>query len=541
MSPYNVLVADHLHESGWQVLKQAEDVAVHGPFKERSQVLSTLADMDALIVRSTTQVDRELLNQAPRLRVIARAGAQIQNIDIDAATEQGIAVINAPEAHITAVVEHTFAMLLSLARMIPQADHQVRQGDWHRHEILGFELQGKVLGILGFGRLGQEVAKRALAFNMKVLAYDPYKDLSFARAQGVEMVDINELLKRSDIISLHTAYTTQTHHMINAQTLARLKPGAFLVNCVHADLIDEAALVEALRSRHLGGAAVDTFHQEPPPAEHPLLGLANTVVAPHLNQNTLESQSLTSYQVVEDVLAALRMEDYRHVVNLPFYEGSLEHPAVLYRQVKPYINLAEKLGKLQGQLAEGWITRVEVEVLGEGASSQGARGLVRPVAAMLLAGMLRSVNGQTVNWISAPVLASKQSISMAQAKGLVDLADYPNLIACRVFWDEGHRTIAGVLFGNGEARLVQYDHFRVDAVPEGYVLVLENLDQPGVIGKVGTRLGREGINIAQWRYGREENGSRAVSFINLDSRVPKELLLDLEKEPEIQHARLVNL
>jgi len=532
----NILVADHLHDAGFEIFHQAEDVVVHGPLKERKQVLDIIDQIDALIIRSTTQVDEELLSRAPRLRVIARAGARIQNIDIDLATRLGIAVINAPEAHIIAVVEHTFAMLLALARGIPLADRQVRNGDWHRHETLGFQLQGKTLGILGFGRLGQEVAKRAQVFNMKVLAYDPYKDLSFARALGVEMVDFGELLKRSDILSLHTAHTPQTHDIINQETLERMKPGAYLVNCAHAGLVDENALVEALKTGKLAGAAIDTFKQEPPPTDHPLFNLVNTVVAPHLNQNTIESQEATSRQIAEDVLAALRGDDFRHVVNLPFHEGSIEQPAVLYYQVKPYIKLAEKLGKLHGQLAGGWITRVEVEVLGESVSN-----LVRPVAAMMLAGMLRRVNGRKVNWISAPVLASEQSISMAQTKDLVDLADYPNLIACRVFWEGGHRTIAGVLFGDGEARVVQYDHFRVDAVPEGYVLVLENLDQPGVIGKVGTRLGKDGINIAQWRYGRDEQGNRAVSFINLDSRVSKELLLDLEKEPEIQRARLVNL
>jgi D-3-phosphoglycerate dehydrogenase len=308
------------------------------------------------------------------------------------------------------------------------------------------------------------------------------------------------------------------------------------VNCAHAGLVDEEALVQALANGHLGGAAIDTFTEEPPPPGHPLLRLPNVVVAPHLNQNTEESQSATSQQVVEDVQAALRGEDYRHVVNLPFHEGSPERRPISYRAVKPYIQLAVKLGKLQGQLAEGWITRVEVEILGE-----GVRDLVRPVAAVLLTGMLRPVGGRAVNWVSAPVLAYEQEIVTAQAKELVRLADYPNLIACRIYWKGGHRTVAGVLFGNGEARLVQYDHYPVDAIPEGYVLVLENEDVPGVIGKIGTRLGQAGINIAQWRYGREARGGKAVSFINLDARVPKELLAEIKREPEIHRAKVVFL
>jgi D-3-phosphoglycerate dehydrogenase len=317
---------------------------------------------------------------------------------------------------------------------------------------------------------------------------------------------------------------------MNAQAFARTKPGAYFINCTHAGLVDEIALLHALDSGQIAGAAIDTFAQEPPPPDHPLVHHPKVVVAPHLNQNTVESQTATSTQVVADVLAALRGEDYRHVVNLPFSD------AVPYRAVKPYIHLASKLGKLQGQLAEGWITRVEVEVLGEGLGD-----LVRPVAAALLSGMLLPVGGRPANWVSAPVLAYEQGIQMAQAKGLVPLADYPNLIACRIFWEGGQRTVVGVLFGNGEARLVQYDHYEVDAYPEGYVLVLENEDVPGVIGNVGTLMGRAGINIAQWRYGREKHGGKAVSFINLDSKIPKSLLVELEKVPQIHRARLVRL
>ena len=494
------------------------------------------ANRTHLIVRSTTQVDASMLEGAPRIRRVARAGAQLHNIDIDRATHMGIMVINVPDANIVAVTEHTFALLLALARSLPSADRLIRSGEWPRHDMLGFQLQGKVLGIIGFGRLGQEVARRALAFGMKVLAYDPYKDLAIARAQGVEMVDFNELLGRVEILSLHTAFTPQTHHIINSSSLEFIKPGADLINCAHAGLVDEVALVEALKTGRLAGAAIDTFSEEPPSSNHPLFQFPNVIFTPHLNQNTLESQSETSRQIVDDVLAALRGEDYRHIINLPFQESSPERPAVLYRAVRPDINLAAKLGKLQGQLAEGWITRVEIEVLGE-----AMLGLVRPVAAVMLAGMLRPVDNRPVNWVSAPVLAYEQDITTAQSKELVQLADYPNVIACRVFWKGGHRTIAGVLFGNGEARLVQYDQFQVDALPQGYVLILENLDAPGVIGKVGTRLGREGINIAQWRYGRDAESERAVSFINLDATAPKSVLIDLESEPEIQRARLVNL
>jgi D-3-phosphoglycerate dehydrogenase len=308
-----------------------------------------------------------------------------------------------------------------------------------------------------------------------------------------------------------------------------MKPGTYLINCVHPDLIDEDALLKALDDHIIAGAALDIWglqtHSKPSLLQHP-----NVFATPQLSQRTREAQSTTSINIVSDLLSALNGKDYQNVVNLPFSEQTP------YQDVKPYIDLAAKLGKLQGQLAEGWIQRVEVELLGE-----GLRSLVRPVAAVLLSGMIRPMDSRPVNWISAPVMAYEQGIEMAQAKELVLRADHPALIACRVTWEGGSRTVAGALFGTGEARLVQYNDFEVDAYPDGYVLILENDDLPGVIGKVATRLGQGNINIAQWHYGREAPGGRAVSFINLDEQVPLALLNGLGQEAEIRRARLVKL
>lgn len=526
----NIIVSDHLHAAGWEILHKDPAVTVQGPFAGRDEVLAHLAGADALIVRSSTVVDLPLLEAAPNLKVVARAGARLDNVDIEVATRRGIMVNHVPDASLIAMAEHTFAMLLALARAIPTGYNAVRAGQWPRHTMLGFELHGKQLGIIGLGNLGRAVAARAQAFGMSVLAYDPNIDFAFARQQGFEIVDLDELLARADIVTVHLACIPQTECMLDAEAFARMKTGSYLVNCTHAELVDEGALLAALESGRLAGAALDTFSQEPPPAGHPLVEHPRVIVAPHLNQNTVESQSAVSAQVVRDVLAALRAEDYRNVVNLPF---TVEVP---YQAVRPYINLAVRLGKLQGQLAEGWITRLEVELLGE-----GMQPLVRPVAAVLLSGMLLPVDRRAVNWVSAPVLAHEQGIVTAQAKGLVQLEDYPNLIACRAYWAGGQLTVAGVLFGDGEARLVQYNQFHVDAYPQGYVLFLENEDVPGVIGKVGGLLGQAGINIAQWRYGREARGGRAVSFINLDDRAPASVLAEIERYPEIHRARLVRL
>ncbi len=525
-----IVVSDHLPESGWEILHTAPGVRTSGPFSSRQQLLDSIDGADALIIRSATRVDADLLGVAPGLRVVARAGARVDNIDLEETTRRGILVINVPDANIYAAAEHTFALILALARQLPEAISAVRAGRWPRHEMIGFQLHGKSLGVIGFGRLGRAVAERAQAFGMHVLVYDPYIDLSLAREHAVEAVELDQLLSRADIVTPQTTLTARTRSILNEEAFQRIKPGAYLVNTVHAGLIDEVAMLRALDSGRLAGAALDTFEQEPPAENHALIRHPKVLPVPHLNQNTRESQAITGSRVVWDVLDALKGRDYRNVVNLPFNEK------ISYPEARPYIQLAARLGKLQGQLAEGWITRLEVEL-----SGRGLRDLVRPVAAVLLAGMLRPVKGQVVNWVSAPMLAHEQGISTAQVKNLIDRSEYPNLLACRVEWQGGRRTVGGVLFANGDARLVHYDGFHVDAHPKGYVLVLENEDVPGVIGKVGTRLGDAGINIANWRYGRDIQGGRAVSFINLDSRVPRAILAELAAEPEIGSARLVRL
>ena len=528
-----LLISDHLHPSGWDLLRADPEIIPSGPFTSRAQTLAALPQADALIIRSSTLVDQELLDHAPHLKVIARAGARLDNVDLDAATRRGILVLHTPEANLYAVAEHTFALLLALARGVPQGYNAVRAGRWPRHDMLGFQLHGKTLGILGFGRLGREIAARAGAFGMHVLAYDPYADLSLARERGVEItwtiVPFPELLARADILVLATTRVSGTT-LLDAEAMKGIKPGAYLVNAADAGLVDERALLDALEDGTLAGAGLDVFDQEPLPAGDRLAAHPRVIATPHLNQNTVESQTATSRQIVQDVLDALRGNDFRNVVNLPFDETTP------YAAVKPYIHLAQRLGKLLGQTAGGWITRVEVELLGD-----GLRELVRPVAAVLLSGMIRPRNGSPVNWVNAPVLAHEQGIVTAQAKHLLALPDYPNAVICRVAWEEVTQTVAGVLFANGEARVVSFDGFSIDVPPDGYVLILENDDVPGVIGKVGTRLGRAGINIANWRYGRETRGGRALSFISLDARAPQTLLRELEQESEIRKAQLVRL
>jgi len=523
---FQIVVADPLHACGWDLLNAAKDVDISGPYDCRDDLRNVLAEADGLLICSDTTVDAELLAAAPRLKVVARAGSRLDNVDINEATRRGIFVIHVPDANVVAVVEYAFLLMLIMVRKFSPEATGVKCGVGD----LGVQLSGKNLGIIGFGRQGREMASRAQMFAMNVMAYDPYIDISFARERGVEIVDLPELLARSDIISLHTDYTSQTHHMMERNAFAQMKKDAILVNCVHTALLDDGALIEALDSGKIAGVAIDALSDEDSVSSNPLADHPLVLCTPNMAQATIEAQTNTASSVVKDLLNSLRRQDFHNVVNLPFT------PSSPYQVVKPYIDLAVRLGKLQGQLAEGWIRRVEVELLGE-----GLQGLVRPVAAVLLSGMIRPVDERPVNWVSAPVMAYEQGIITSQAKSLVSTRDYPALIACRIFWDGGDRTVAGALFGNGEVRLVAYDGFEVDAYPDGYVLILENDDVPGVIGKVGTRLSREKINIAQWRYGRDFIYGRGISFINVDQCVPDSILHEIKLEPEIRQARLVRL
>jgi D-3-phosphoglycerate dehydrogenase len=531
---YRLVVAEHLHTVGWEQLQAAADIEVVGPFGCQDELISAMAAADGLLICSETKVDASLLDAAPRLKMIARAGARLDNVDIDRATRRGILVIHVPDANLTAMVEYVFLLMLALAR------------NWGRQAVgggqYGFQLNQKNLGIIGFGKQGRQIAERAQAFGMYVLAYDPYIDLSLARQHRVEIVDLPELLARADLITLHTAYTQQTHQLINRETLAQMKPGGYLINCIHPGLMDASAVLSALDNGRLAGVALDSWDLGITPSlqalqDHPgilrpsLEQLPGTLTGTQIaSQHTLEAHTETARRVVSDLLAALRGQDFRHIVNLPFNDQTT------YQRARPFIDLAVKLGKLQGQLAEGWIQRVEVELLGE-----GLRELVRPVAAVLLSGMIRPVDERPVNWVSAPVMAHEQGIVTAQVKQLVARSDHPAMIACRIYWQDGFRTVAGALYGNGEVRLVQYNDYEIDAYPDGWVLILENTDLPGVIGKVGSLLGRAGINIAQWRYGRDYPNGRGVSFINLDGDVPLSILSELENEEEIKRARLVRL
>jgi D-3-phosphoglycerate dehydrogenase / 2-oxoglutarate reductase len=528
---YKILVSDKLGQAGLERLEQAGDATydmITGLSKE--ELLSIIPKYDAIIVRSGTQIDADILQAGKKLVVIGRAGMGVDNINITAATMAGIVVMNTPGANSMATAEHTMSLMLAISRHTATAYVSMKSGEWDRSAFVGTELYGKVLGIIGFGRVGRLVAERARAFGMEVLAFDPFVSEEVARNSGVTLVDLEDLLPVADYISLHAAYLPETENMINAKTIDQMKDGVFIINVARGKLIDDDALAEALQTGKVKGAAIDVYRQEPPAEKNPLLGLPNVLLTPHLGASTIESQHMVATQIVDQVLAALRGTDFQNSVNMPFQisQGS-------FNDIRPFMALGEIIGVLHAGLAGSPIQHLEVEAKGDEISH-----LIRAFAAAILKGILRDKVKVPMNYINAPVIAKERGITVDQGRGINGL-DYPNLVTCRAIWDGGERTLSGVLFGGIEPRIVQLDQYRLEARPEGVVLILMNQDVPGVIGQVGTILAAYEVNIGEWRMGRDKPGGEALSFINLDSAPLPAVLDALAEVSAVTKVKLVTL
>lgn len=527
---YRVLVADDIGSHGIDRLEAATDVVcVVDTELSSAELTASIADYDGLIVRSATKVTSELLGAATKLRVVGRAGVGVDNIDVTAATQQGIIVMNTPQANAVAAAEQTLALMLAATRHTAAAHRALSEGRWERSQWIGTELYRKKLGVIGFGRIGRLVATRAKAFGMDVLAFDPYVSEERALDAGVELVNLDELYGQADYVTLHVPTSPDTENIIDSNAIESMKDGVIIVNVARGALIDEAALAAALRTGKVKAAAVDVYRTEPPEQGHPLIGLPNVVHTPHLGASTAEAQRDVSAQIADQVIEALRGRDIRNAVNLPF------EPGPDFAAAMPYMGLADKMGRLHFHMAENPIRRVEVEVRGD-----VVERLARPIAAALLAGILRDHLAGDINYVNAPVLAEQRGIAISQVKG-VAAVDYTNLISCRVHWDGGSRVMAGVLFGGSEPRLVQVSDYRLDVDPTGLLLIMLSKDVPGVMGMVGTTLGRFGVNIGGWRMGRNEAGTEELSFINLDSEPDQEALDALRAESSIMKLMLLRL
>jgi D-3-phosphoglycerate dehydrogenase / 2-oxoglutarate reductase len=495
----------------------------------KPEFTEALATANGLIVRSATKVKAEMLDRAPMLSVVGRAGVGVDNIDLVAATERGIAVLNAPAGNTVSAAELTLALILSMVRRVAEADASVRRGEWARSKFNGVELRGRTLGLVGAGRIGGEVARRCRAFGMDVIAYDPYLTDERAAELQVERAELDDVLKRGDVISLHVPLTDATSGMIGTEALAKMKKGAFLVNVARGGVVDEAALAAALEAGHLGGAALDVFANEPLEEDSPLRTAKNSLLTPHLGASTSEAQELVASEIAEAVRAALAEGDLARALNAPAIGGEA------LRALAPLLELGRALGHLGCALAPGGVQAVEVRYAGDSDEAP------KPLTAYVLMGLLQNVLGRDqVNFVSAGHLAGQRGIRVARTE-LSQRSDYSEYVEVVLQAENGELRLAGALLGDAHPRIVRIEDYRVDIVPGGALIVLKNHDVPGVIGRVGTILGNHDINIAEYHQARLSKGGQALAAIAVDGDVDatvREALLEL---PEVSSAVVVRL
>ena len=522
---YRVLIATTLSNAGLTLLQGEIGGLAQNIEPNRIAEYAQLSSVEALIIRDEITIDSALLDKMPALRVIGRLGTSIAEIDIEDATRRGIIVMNTPGINAISVAEYTFALMLAFTRHMVDAAQAAQAGKWEREPYVGTELHGKTLGIIGLGRVGKQVAQRAIAFGMRVLAYDPYVDEAALQGIPIKLVGLPELITSSDFVSIHAAYTKETHHMLNDELFSIAKPGAVIVNVAHSNIIDEDALLTYLDNNRLRGAALDVVQNMPPSSESKVLQHPKILVTPHLGDSTQETMHDLGLIIVQQVLDALAGHDYRNVVNMPIMDG---HP---FELILPYLKLAEAIGKLQHSLARGTIQRVVMEFKGD-----EFQELVKPMTVAFLRGLLVPMLGSdSVNYINAPILAQERNIFVTQAKGLAN-PGYSNLLTNQVQWAGGDLTISGALFNHTDPHIVQIDQYRCDIIPNGTLLIMGSHDRPGVIGKVGSLLGENNINIADWRTGRAERGGNTLSFLMLDEPLPNHLLDLLHEQEFVRHA-----
>lgn len=531
--PYRVLVTDKLAEEGLALLRAENDVELVVDAKlakDPTALREALKSADGIAIRSGTQLTAEVLADQPRLKAIVRAGVGVDNIDVPAATRQGIVVMNTPGGNTVSTAEHTMALMLSLSRNVPKANESLKAGKWERTSFTGTQLEGKTLGIVGLGRVGLAVAKRALGFDMTVLGFDPLLSAEKALEHGVESVErLDDLWPRCDFITLHTPLTPETRHVVSAKAIAAMKPTARIINCARGGLIDEAALVEALDAGKLAGAAIDVFEPEPPPAGDPVVGNARTVVTPHLGASTEEAQVSVAVEAARLLCDYLIRGQVRFSVNMP----TLDRAEV--EDLKLYLDLAWRLGRLHAQMDRGTISKARLIYRGEVASKN-----TKLLTASFAAGLLEGNLAQTVNLVNALPLARDRGIVLeeqtAEAPG-----DFGTSIQAEVSTERKTYVAAGTLFGRQFLRLVQLGSYRLDAQIDGPLVVFTHHDRPGLIGFIGKTLGDRGVNIAQMNVGRERPGGEAIGVVNIDG-VPDEAALDaLREHPDILSLSLIQL
>lgn len=527
-----VLVADPISQRGVDELAAGGtlEVVVQTGLPE-AELLKIIPEFSALVVRSQTKVTAAVLDAAAKLKVVGRAGVGVDNVDVDAATRHGVIVMNTPGGNTISTAEHAFSLIMSIARSIPQADASVKSGKWDRKKYEGVELYNKTLGILGMGRIGTELARRAIAFGMRVVAYDPYLSVSRARSLQVELVEeLDALLPLADFITMHMPLTPETQHMLDTRRLALCRKGVRIVNCARGGLIDEVALGEALKSGQVAAAALDVFEVEPPPADFPLRALTNIVFTPHLGASTAEAQENVGIEIAQAIRAALLDGEIRNAVNMPSIDAKT---AVV---VKPYLTLGDKLGRFAAQLAPNRNDRIVI--------TYGGKAVEMPTDAIsraILTGFLKHAGGEEVNSVNVRTMAATLGLDVEEVRSS-EQTDFNEWLHVAVFSGDTKVSVGGTFFGaKNDPRIVRLNSQSVEVTPSGPVLLLENRDRPGIIGHIGTLLGRENINIASMSLSRTEQGGRALTLLNLDSAPSPEVLKKLASDEDIYAAQVIVL
>ena len=527
--PAKVLIADHLSPDGVKVLQREPGLRVDVKTGlSPKDLAAAIKPYEGLIVRSSTKVTAEVIHKAERLRVIGRAGVGLDNVDLEAATKRGIIVMNVPGGNTISAAEHTMSLILAVARRIPQADRHVRTGKWERSEFVGVEVFGKTLGIVGLGKIGAEVARRAQAFGMRVIACDPYLSTEHAQSLEVQLVPFKQMLGEADFITLHIPLSAQTRHLIGAKELALMKPSAYLVNCARGGIVDEAALYKALVEGKLAGAALDVFESEPP-GDSPLFKLPQVVATPHLGASTEEAQLNVAIEIAKQVADCLLERGIRNAANMPSVD------ATTLKILQPYITLGERMGLLAAQLLETQVAEVRTTYVGEVTAHDTA-----PITLAILKGILEPMVGENVNYVNASVIAAERGVKVVEAKAS-RTEEFANLVAIDVRSDGASLVVQGTLSARREPRIVKIDRYFVEAVPTGYMLIIKNKDQPGLIGHLGTLLGRARVNIAGMTNGRDKPGGTAITVLNVDSDIPPNVLERIKQVKHVLDAKLIKL
>lgn len=524
-----ILICDGLEKTGVDILAAASGFAVdERPELSAEEFRQSIGAYDGLIVRSKTKVTAETIERAARLKVVGRAGTGVDNIDVAAATRRGIVVMNAAAGNTVTTAEHTFAMLMALARQIPQAVTSTKSGRWEKNRFLGVELMGKTLGIIGMGRIGSTVASRARAFGMNVVAYDPYFTSEAARDLGIERVTLDELFSLSHFITVHTPLTEETRGIINRAAIEKMMPGVRLINCARGGLIDEQALIDAIREGKVAGAALDVFEQEPTSAGNPILALDQVITTPHLGASTQEAQLGVATMIAEQVLDFLKSGAVRGAVNMPSVS------AELLSAIGPYIALGEKIGLFQGQVFGHDLREVAIEYSGEVTEHD-----VKPITQAVLAGLLGPVI-ERVNMVNASIVAEERGIKVTESLSR-RARDFASLIRARVITRAGESEVAGALFGRREGRIVRINGFNLEAIPKGHMIFLFNRDAPGVLGRIATYIGDQRVNIGRLYLGRKKIGESALALIQIDQPLSASALDGLVSLDDVISVKQVKL